>query len=120
MSNDKEQATVADLPLSSSNSSSSEDNDRPRQESLREASDNAGPIGLAITAFWKSEKTRLDPEAVATQRSVFENPELASYYQPHQDYENIHRFDTKFRWTWGEELPLIRRLDCMSADHLTR
>lgn len=117
MADDKNAPAVHGLPLSSSDSSNSDlhnhdlHNHDPRRESLREAVDNAGPIGPAITAFWRSKKTRLDPEAIATQRSVFDNPELKEYFKPHEDYENKHRFDPDERWTWAEELPLIRRLD---------
>lgn len=31
--------------------------------------------------------------------------------EPSDKYENRHRFDPSFRWTWAEELPLIRRID---------
>lgn len=111
MALEKENAGLKDLTSDIAHSSSSSDVDVTRRASLKEATDNAGPIGPAITEFWRSKKTRLDPEALATQRSVFDNPELAPYFSPREDYENLHRFDPDERWTWGEELPLIRKLD---------
>ncbi|KAG9311729.1 hypothetical protein JVU11DRAFT_7969 [Chiua virens] len=44
-----------------------------------------------------------DPDAIATRRSVFDNPHLAPYYWPKKDYENIHRFEPSTRWTYREE-----------------
>lgn len=45
----------------------------------------------------------LDQDAVATRRSVYDDPDLAHHYWPNKDYENLHRFDIKARWTYREE-----------------
>ncbi|KAE8450784.1 hypothetical protein EG329_005697 [Mollisiaceae sp. DMI_Dod_QoI] len=62
--------------------------------------------------FWfQRSKTLYDPGAVATQPSVFDDPETLEDYRPGDDWENIHRFDPDERWTWGEEHRLIRKID---------
>ncbi|KAF7323734.1 Allantoate permease [Mycena kentingensis (nom. inval.)] len=52
-----------------------------------------------------------DPDAIATRRSVYDNPDLAQHYWPKADYENIHRFDPNARWTYKEEQDLLRKID---------
>ena len=44
-----------------------------------------------------------DLDATATRRSVYDDPHLAAHYWPKPEYENIHRFDPKLRWTVREE-----------------
>ena len=58
-----------------------------------------------------SDGHRQDPDAIATQPSVFDEPGWESY-APGPEYENAHRFDPDHRWTWREERKLVRKVRC--------
>lgn len=82
-----------------------------------------GPISLILGLFRKDTNLR-DPNGIATQPSVYDDPNLAEFYRPSPQYENLHRFDPSERWTWEEESKLIRKLDwrvtafaCTVSDH---
>jgi len=62
--------------------------------------------------FWFQRSNNLyNPDAIATQPSVYDDPETAEQYRPEDDWENVHRFDPDERWTVGEEHQLIRKID---------
>ena len=62
-----------------------------------------------VGLFKKKDDETLDQ--VATQPSVYDDPNLARFFQPHPKYENLHRFDPAERWTWREEYPIINKID---------
>ncbi|SPO06791.1 related to nicotinamide mononucleotide permease [Cephalotrichum gorgonifer] len=61
--------------------------------------------------FWWQRTKNYNGAAIATQRSVYDDPELAKYYLPRDDWENLHRFDPSARWTWDEENAIIKKID---------
>ena len=50
-------------------------------------------------------------EEVGLEDSVFDDPNLAEYYKPREDYEGFHRFDPRAVWTAQEEKVLVRKID---------
>ncbi|KAJ5688514.1 Major facilitator superfamily domain general substrate transporter [Penicillium macrosclerotiorum] len=63
-----------------------------------------------LQAFF-SPRQQHDPDAIATVRSVFDDPLLARFYKPHPDYENMAYFDPSARWTYREENAVRRKTD---------
>ncbi|KAJ0342016.1 hypothetical protein COL154_009937 [Colletotrichum chrysophilum] len=64
--------------------------------------------------FWEAltrRNTPRDLDSIATERSVFDDPNLAPFYQPPAEYENVHRFDPQERWTYREEQRVRRKTD---------
>ncbi|KAL9709853.1 hypothetical protein Ac2012v2_006908 [Leucoagaricus gongylophorus] len=75
------------------------------------------PISLAsflsrfVPFLHNKSASPIDLDATATKRSVYDDPNLAQYYWPKEDYENLHRFDVTARWTIREERALVRKID---------
>jgi hypothetical protein len=61
------------------------------------------PRRLTDWLFRRDASTSKNDDDIATRRSVFDDPHLASYYMPRPGYENSHRFDISARWTVREE-----------------
>jgi hypothetical protein len=110
---DESELSITERPSPSTPSEKYQEQAKARPSDLvyQEGQTGQGPVGPAISALWRKKKDRLDPDAIATQPSVFDDPQLAPHYQPDAKYENVHRFDPDERWTWREELPLIRKMD---------
>ncbi|KAI0778763.1 MFS general substrate transporter [Trametes elegans] len=67
------------------------------------------PVSSQKASFWRRPKHELD--SIATQPSVFDDPETLEKYRPPEVWENSHRFDPSARWTWREEYRLVRKID---------
>ena len=62
------------------------------------------PTDTPSHGFWhRLKRQNVDLDSIATQPSVFDNPDGLEAYRPPASYENSHRFDPAARWTWREE-----------------
>ena len=63
----------------------------------------------------------VDLDAIATQPSVFDDPESRELYLPPPQYENTHRFDPDAKWTFREERVrlFITRISSLTGIHST-
>ncbi|KAI5456037.1 major facilitator superfamily domain-containing protein [Mariannaea sp. PMI_226] len=77
------------------------------------SSDSIPALGVLTEKrrFWFQGRSDNDLDAIATQPSVFDDPETADKYKPRADWENLSRFDPLARWTWREENALVRKID---------
>ncbi|KAI0876423.1 major facilitator superfamily domain-containing protein [Hypoxylon argillaceum] len=79
----------------------------------KERTDSIPPLGLPQEErkFWFQRGKDYDPNAIATQPSVYDVADVKDQYMPGADWENAHRFDPLARWTWGEERKVVRKID---------
>ncbi|KAI1452391.1 MFS general substrate transporter [Annulohypoxylon moriforme] len=82
----------------------------PNEERI---ADVVPPLAIPETykRFWFQKSKQRNLNDVATQPSVYDNPDIASQYKPREDWENLHRFDPRARWTWADESKVVWKID---------
>lgn len=85
------------------------------EEKQEELKKERGPT-IPAASFWMRKNNEMFDQ-VATQPSIYDDPQLAKYFQPHPKYENLHRFDPSERWTWREELVSEVPLNMYTSAH---
>lgn len=104
-------------PLDRDSSSDSKDNDVKSAsvvQTHRVGDDLVDPedADKGFNWTWKSLVGKpADLDAIATKRSVFDDPSLIKYYAPGPEYENYKSFDPSERWTHREERSVRRKID---------
>ncbi|EEB94621.1 hypothetical protein MPER_06533, partial [Moniliophthora perniciosa FA553] len=69
------------------------------------------PFRLTSWLFRRQELKPFDWNAIATRRSIFDDPDIGHMYWPKRSHESYHRFDPSARWTYAEEKTLVRKID---------
>lgn len=59
----------------------------------------------------RSDEELLIGEISGVQESVFDDPVLAHFYQPHYLYEGLHRFDPQAEWSKSDEARVVKKID---------
>jgi hypothetical protein len=83
------------------------------QESKRPASASSSSSAPLLSNEQKGSYDTLESSTSdsGVQQSVFDDPVLAHFYQPHYLYEGLHRFDPRADWTKAEEEKVVSKID---------
>ena len=65
------------------------------EEKQEEVKKQRGPT-IPAASFWMKKNDEMFDQ-IATQPSIYDDPQLGKYLQPHPKYENLHRFDPSER-----------------------